>query len=130
MQARLTVPALWHRKALQVCTPPCRVPRHVPHSLGSHCIASLPPTRLVHRQDPAGYKSAMVALGVEKPHPANAEQAFGFSVDRADRTEWKKVAGAHEQWPPPAPGSSYDVDHEVLARGRPNYAAGLVSGLS
>ncbi|PNW76751.1 hypothetical protein CHLRE_11g469800v5 [Chlamydomonas reinhardtii] len=102
--------------------------------LGKGGAAILPPLDvayawLVHRQDPAGYKSAMVALGVEKPHPANAEQAFGFSVDRADRTEWKKVAGAHEQWPPPAPGSSYDVDHEVLARGRPNYAAGLANAM-
>ncbi|PNW76747.1 hypothetical protein CHLRE_11g469650v5 [Chlamydomonas reinhardtii] len=85
--------------------------------MGKGSAAILPPLDvayawLVHRQDPAGYKSAMTALGVAKPHPASAEQAFGFSIDCADRTEWKKVAGEHPQWPPPAPGSSYGVESE------------------
>ncbi|KAG2446972.1 hypothetical protein HYH02_008126 [Chlamydomonas schloesseri] len=96
--------------------------------------APLPPldvayTWLVHRQDPVGYKAALTALGVERRHPASEAQAFGFSVDRADRKAWKAAAGAHEQWPPPAPGSPYDADHEVLARGVPNYAMGLANSM-
>ncbi|KAG2432248.1 hypothetical protein HXX76_009166 [Chlamydomonas incerta] len=102
--------------------------------LGKGGAAILPPLDvayawLVHRQDPAGYKAAMTALGVEKRHPASSDQAFGFSVDRQDRAAWKAVAGAHEQWPPPAPGSLYDADREVLARGMPHYASGLANSM-
>ncbi|KAG2432247.1 hypothetical protein HXX76_009165 [Chlamydomonas incerta] len=102
--------------------------------LGKGGAAILPPLDvayawLVHRQDPAGYKAAMTALGVEKRHPASSDQAFGFSVDRQDRAAWKAVAGAHEQWPPPAPGSTCDVDREVLARGMPHYASGLANSM-
>ncbi|KAG2446971.1 hypothetical protein HYH02_008125 [Chlamydomonas schloesseri] len=84
---------------------------------------------LVHRQDPVGYKAALTALGVERRHPASEAQAFGFSVDRADRKAWKAAAGAHEQWPPPAPGSPYDIYREVLARGVPNYAMDLANSM-
>ena len=72
----------------------------------------------------------MAALGVGKPHPASAEQAFGFSIDRADRAEWKKVAGAHPQWPPPAPGSSYGVESEfrICTSSFRNAAVDLVRG--
>ncbi|PNW76750.1 hypothetical protein CHLRE_11g469750v5 [Chlamydomonas reinhardtii] len=103
--------------------------------VGKGGAAILPPLDvayawLVHRQDPAGYKSAMTALGVAKPHPASAEQAFGFSVDRADRTEWKKVAKEHPQWPPPAPGSLYDVESEYQIHGSsPRNATGLANAM-
>ncbi|KAG2432250.1 hypothetical protein HXX76_009168 [Chlamydomonas incerta] len=88
---------------------------------------------LVHRQDPAGYQAAMRALGVERPHPVNPDQAFGFSVDRRDRAAWKEVAGAaHGMWPPPAPGSAADVYNVVNTRGKPAvvyYVAGLANSM-
>ncbi|KAG2432249.1 hypothetical protein HXX76_009167 [Chlamydomonas incerta] len=102
--------------------------------LGKGGAAILPPLDvayawLVHRQNPAGYKAAMRALGVKQPHPVTSEQAFGFSVDRQDQAAWKEVARARAQWPPPAPGSIYDVENEVQAYGTPRCAVGLANSM-
>jgi hypothetical protein len=75
----------------------------------------------VHRQFPEHYLGCVKAAGVRRTHPVST-LAYCFNCSKQDRAAWKAQAGSHPQWPPPAPGSQYDVAKTVAAA-KPHFAA-------
>ncbi|KAG2430902.1 hypothetical protein HXX76_009875 [Chlamydomonas incerta] len=72
----------------------------------------------VHRQDPAMYLRGLAAAGCGQAAATGygSLQALGFGPSRQEEwAAWSAVSGRAPVWPPPPPGSDYDLSQRMTA---------------
>ncbi|KAG2495989.1 hypothetical protein HYH03_005914 [Edaphochlamys debaryana] len=87
---------------------------------------------LVHRQDPTVYARDLSGLGLstDAAHGYPPRQAFGFGPSRpSDWQAWAAAAGKAPAWPPPPPGSDFDLTQGLSPAAPPAFAMHLAEAM-